>query len=69
VARNKAYSFTYEFSRYHHTWIIKEDKKKTMFCMECGSYVYNVTPFGLKNAPTIFSMVVVVVREYIHKFP
>ena len=34
-----------------------------------GSFQYIVMPFGLKNAPTIFyRLVVIVFKEYIHKF-
>ena len=37
--------------------------------IEWGSFRYTVIPFGLKNAPAIFSRVVVAVfKEYIHKF-
>ena len=37
--------------------------------MEWGCYYYTVIPFGLKNAPTIFSRIVVVAFKYfIHKF-
>ena len=40
-----------------------------MFATEWGSSHYIVMPFGLKNAPAIFSRVVVAVfKEYIHKF-
>ena len=36
---------------------------------EWGSFQCTVMPFGLKNAPAIFSKVVVpVFKEYIHKF-
>ena len=42
---------------------------KTTFSIEWGSFQYTVMPFGLKNAPAIFSrLVVVVFKEYIHKF-
>jgi hypothetical protein len=37
--------------------------------MEWGSYRYTVIPFGLKNAPAMFSRVVVAAfKEFIHKF-
>ena len=45
------------------------DRHKTTFATEWGSFQYTVIPFGLKNAPAIFSRVVVdVFKEYIHKF-
>jgi hypothetical protein len=37
--------------------------------IEWGSFQYTVMPFGLKNAPAIFSrLVVAVFKDYIHKF-
>ena len=34
-----------------------------------GSFIYIVMPFGLKNAPIVFSKIVVVMfKEFIHKF-
>jgi hypothetical protein len=37
--------------------------------MEWGSYQYAVMPFGLKNAPTKFSRVVIATfKEFIHQF-
>lgn len=46
-----------------------EDRHKTTFAIEWGSYQYTVMNFGLKNAPSIFSKVVVATfKEYIHKF-
>ena len=69
VGGQEVYSFTYGFSRYHQIRIHKDDRHKTMFATEWGSFQYIVMPFGLKNAPAIFSMVVVAVfKEYIHKF-
>ena len=42
---------------------------KTTFATEWGSFQYTVILFGLKNAPAIFSRVVVAVfKKYIHKF-
>jgi hypothetical protein len=69
VVGKEYYSFTDGFSGYHQVRIIEEDKKKTTFITEWGSFTYNVIPFGLKNAPTIASRIVIAVfREFIHKF-
>ena len=63
------YSFTDGFSRYHQIRIHKEDRHKTTFATEWGSFQYTVMPFGLNNAPAIFSRAVVIVfKEFIHKF-
>jgi hypothetical protein len=65
----EVYSFTNGFSGYHQIWIAKEDRHKTTFATEWGSYQYMVMPFGLKNSPTIFSRVVVeAFKEFLHKF-
>ena len=69
VGGQEVYSFIDGFSGYHQIRIHKEDRHKTTFVIEWGSFQYTVMPFGLKNAPSIFSRVVVVVfKEYIHKF-
>ena len=39
--------------------IDKEDQKKTTFVCEFGSFAYKGMPFGLKNAPAVFSRIVV----------
>ena len=42
---------------------------KTTFAIEWGSYQYTLMPFGLKNAPTIFSRATVAaLKDFIHKF-
>ena len=54
---------------YHQIIIHKNHKHKMTFVTEWGSFQYTVMSFGLKNAPTIFPRVVVVVfKKYIHKF-
>ena len=61
VGGQEVYSFTDGFSGYHHIRIHKEDRYKTTFAIEWGSFQYTMMPFGLKNAPSIFSRTVVVV--------
>jgi hypothetical protein len=69
VGGQEVYSFTDGFSGYHEIQIAKEDHHKTTFATKQGSYQYIVIPFGLKNAPTIFSRVVVkAFKEFLHKF-
>jgi hypothetical protein len=67
VGGNKVYSFTDGFSGYHQIKIAQEDRYKTMFSIEWGSYQYTVMLFGLRNTPTIFSRVVIAAfKEFIH---
>jgi hypothetical protein len=69
VGGQEVYYFTDGFSRYHQIRITKEDHHKTAFSIEWGSYQYIVMPFGLNNAPAIFSRVVVeTFKEFFHKF-
>jgi hypothetical protein len=69
VGGHEVYSFTDGFSGYHQIKISLEDRYKTTFATEWGSYQCTVMPFGLKNAPTIFSRVVVATfKDFIHKF-
>ena len=68
VAGHDCYSFTDAFSWYNQVPIPKEDQKKTTFICEFGSFTYKVIPFSLKNAPAIFSRIVVKeFQEYIYK--
>jgi hypothetical protein len=67
VGGQKAYSFTDGFLGYHQIKIAQEDRHKTTFKTEWGCYQYTIMPFVLKNAPTIFSRVVVITfKEFIH---
>ena len=69
VGGREMYSFTDGFSGYHQVKIAKEDQHKMTFVTEWGCYQYTVMPFGPKNAPAIFSRIVVSVFKYfIHKF-
>jgi len=69
VGGQEAYSFTDGFFRYHQIKIALEDRSKTTFVTEWGCFQYTVILFGWKNAPMIFSCIVVVsFKEFIHKF-
>jgi hypothetical protein len=69
VGGQEVYSFTNGFLGYHQIRISKEDCHKKKFATEWGSYQYTLMPFGLKNAPTIFSRVVCeAFKEFLHKF-
>ncbi len=69
VGGQEVYSFTEGFSGYHQIRISPEDCHKTTFATEMGSFQYTIMPFGLKNAPAIFSRVVISgFKEFIHKF-
>ena len=69
VGGQEVYPFTDGFSGYHQIKIALEDRYKTKFAIEWGSYQYTIILFGLKNTLTIFSRVVVVAFKYfIHKF-
>jgi len=57
------------FSGYLQVHIAQEDKKNTIFTMKWGSYAYQVMPFGIKNAPAVFSRIVITTfKECIQKF-
>jgi hypothetical protein len=69
LAGKESYSFMDGFSGYHQVRITKEDKNNTTFITEWGSFAYNVMPFGLNNALTVFSRIVIATfQEFIHKF-
>ena len=69
VGGQEVYSFTDGFLGYHQIRIALEDRHKTTFAIEMGSFQYTVMPFGLKNAPAMFSRVVIsAFKEFIHKF-
>jgi hypothetical protein len=69
VGGQEAYSFTDGFSGDHQIKIAPKDRYKTTFSIELGSYQYTFMPFGMKNAPDIFSRVVISsFKEFIHHF-
>ncbi len=53
VAGHEMYSFMDGYISYNQVKMLEEDKKKTSFIFEWGTYAYNVMPFGLSNAPTL----------------
>ena len=63
------YSFRYGFLGYHQISIAKEDRHKTTFVTKWECFQYIMISFGLKNVPTVFSRIVVIVlKDFIHKF-
>eukprot|EP00253_Pinus_taeda_P036236 PITA_36236 len=69
VGGQEACSFIDGFSGYHQIKIAPEDRRNTTLTTEWGCFQYIIMPFGLKNAPAIFSCVVVAAfKEFIHKF-
>ena len=69
VGGQEMYSFTDGFSGYHQIWIAKEDCQKTTFVTKWSCFQYTIIPFGMKNAPVVFSQVVIVVfKDFIQKF-
>lgn len=56
-------------SAYHLVEIADSDKEKTGFITQDGCYVWNLLPFGLKNAPFTFQKIVTkILREALNKF-
>ena len=69
VGGQEIYSFTDGFYGYHHIQITNKDQHKTTFAIEWGCFQYTIMAFGLKNAPSIFSRIVVDAFKYfIHNF-
>ena len=50
-------SFMDGFSRYNRILMALEDREKTSFITEWGTYCYKVMPFGLKNAGATYHRV------------
>ena len=49
-------SFLDAFQGYHQIPLALEDQEKTAFVTLTGNYLYKVMPFGLKNAGSIYQM-------------
>ena len=61
----KLYSSLDLFSGYHQIPLKQSDKYKTAFFSSDGSFEYNRVPFGMKNAPSQFQMIM---NEVLSKF-
>lgn len=59
VGGQEDYSLVDGFSGYHQIKIASKDRSKTTLATEWGYFQHTVIPFGLKNAPEIFSTVVI----------
>jgi hypothetical protein len=69
VGGQEVYSFTDGFPGYYQIRIAKEDRHKTTFATEWGSFQYIVMPFGLNNAQAIFSRVAIeAFKDFLHTF-
>ena len=69
IGGQEMYSFTNGFSGYQQIRIAKENRHKTTFVTEWGCFQYTLIPFGMNNAPMIFSRVVFAAfKDFIQKF-
>jgi ribonuclease HI len=68
VAGNALLSFMDGFSGYNQILVAPEDREKTTFTTEWGTYCYKVMPFGLKNAGATYQrMATTLLHDMIHK--
>ena len=56
---NAVFSFMDRFSGYNQIKMAEEDKSKTTFVTHWGTFMYDVMPFGLKNAGATFQQAMV----------
>ncbi|OAE29022.1 hypothetical protein AXG93_2683s1000 [Marchantia polymorpha subsp. ruderalis] len=69
VAGHECYSFLDGFSGYNQVSIREQDKDKTTFTTDWGTYAYHKMPFGLCNAPATFQrMMTNIFQEHLRKF-
>ena len=68
TARNHRYSFMDGYSGYNQIPMHEEDKEKTTFITQWGTYCYRVMPFGLKNAGATYQRAMVALfHDMMHK--
>uniref|UniRef100_A0A2N9ETJ5 Uncharacterized protein n=1 Tax=Fagus sylvatica TaxID=28930 RepID=A0A2N9ETJ5_FAGSY len=64
---NAVFSFMDGFSGYNQIKMAEEDKSKTAFVTHWGTFVYDVMPFGLKNAGATYQRAMVTLfHDMIH---
>uniref|UniRef100_A0A2N9JBM4 Uncharacterized protein n=1 Tax=Fagus sylvatica TaxID=28930 RepID=A0A2N9JBM4_FAGSY len=64
---NAVFSFMDRFSGYNQIKMAEEDKSKTAFVTHWGTFVYDVMPFGLKNAGATYQRAMVTLfHDMIH---
>uniref|UniRef100_A0A2N9HYU6 RNase H type-1 domain-containing protein n=1 Tax=Fagus sylvatica TaxID=28930 RepID=A0A2N9HYU6_FAGSY len=67
TATNTVFSFMDGFSGYNQIKMAEEDKSKTAFVTHWGTFVYDVMPFGLKNAGATYQRAMVTLfHDMIH---
>uniref|UniRef100_A0A2N9FMM5 Integrase catalytic domain-containing protein n=1 Tax=Fagus sylvatica TaxID=28930 RepID=A0A2N9FMM5_FAGSY len=67
AATNVVFSFMDGFSGYNQIKMAEEDKSKTAFVTHWGTFVYDVMPFGLKNAGATYQRAMVTLfHDMIH---
>lgn len=68
AARSYRYSFMDGYSGYNQIPMHPEDKEKTTFITQWGTFCYKVMPFGLKNAGATYQRAMVVLfHDMMHK--
>ena len=64
---NAVFSFMDGFSGYNQIKMADEDKSKTAFVIHWGTFVYDIIPFGLKNAGATYQRAMVTLfHDMIH---
>lgn len=69
VAGHECYSFLDGFLEYNQVSIREQDKYKTTFTIDWGTYTYHKMPFGLCNALATFQrMMTTIFQDHLWKF-